>query len=407
MHINPSNRLCQVQGIPMVINTDNGAVVGLDAKGLNQYEELAGQKTPKDMDPDFLSFLLDNQFVAPEPLQDKKIKPGTVYLHVSNNCNLHCLGCYSENDQRNHSGDESTDHMKGYLDELAKTRVANLVISGGEPLIRKDIHELMAYARQKGFDHITLITNGTMGDEALFEKLAASLDVMAVSLDTYASDCPAFLRDEGIFDEIMENIKKMQAAGLLVSILPTIHHKNIQALDRYVRLAQELKTQISFSVYSTDMSSLYDDYRLTQDDLKMISNHFSQSDIQIQDVPINNTLEGKKHCGTGCHTLSISADGKVYPCHLLMEESFCMGDLNQEKLKDVVQRWEGQKNPWEVDVSEVDQCRQCEYRYLCGGGCRARAFLMKGQLDGQDPFCPMFKNYYTDSFNRMKSRLEG
>ncbi|WP_029072966.1 radical SAM/SPASM domain-containing protein [Kandleria vitulina] len=405
MFINKNNVICNIKGLDMIINTENGAVVGVDRDNLQSYKKLINEELPISLDKELYDFLIENEFVSNQPLEKKEIEIPTAYLHVTNRCNLHCLGCYSDNDSRNIDSDLEFKDMIKVLNELERVGIKNLVISGGEPLLRKDIVDLMKYAKEKcEIERLTLITNGTVGNMTLFSRLSQYLDNISVSLDTFDSKCKAFLRDEGIFDNIIKNIYHMKNAGLNVAILPTIHHKNVSYISRYNDLADKLDVAISFSIFTTGCEKIYEDYSLLNDDLSHISKYLSS--CKIEDIPINNTLEGKRHCGTGCNILSVGADGDVYPCHMLMEEQFKMGNIVNNDMITILENNKTNRKCWENDVDDISGCRQCTYKYLCGGGCRARAHLINGNIMKKDPFCKMFKGFYDEIFATMRNKKE-
>jgi MoaA/NifB/PqqE/SkfB family radical SAM enzyme len=280
MFINKNNVICNIKGLDMIINTENGAVVGVDRDNLQSYKKLINEELPISLDKELYDFLIENEFVSNQPLEKKEIEIPTAYLHVTNRCNLHCLGCYSDNDSRNIDSDLEFKDMIKVLNELERVGIKNLVISGGEPLLRKDIVDLMKYAKEKcEIERLTLITNGTVGNMTLFSRLSQYLDNISVSLDTFDSKCKAFLRDEGIFDNIIKNIYHMKNAGLNVAILPTIHHKNVSYISRYNDLADKLDVGISFSIFTTGCEKIYEDYSLLNDDLSHISKYLSSYKI--------------------------------------------------------------------------------------------------------------------------------
>ena len=190
MFLNENNVVCDVMGIHMIINTENGAVVGVDEDGLEQYQRLSEVSASVPTDQALYQFLMENEFISDSPFDKNRATIMTAYIHVTNKCNLHCLGCYSDNEARNKGDDLSTEEMMRVLDELRSAGVENLVISGGEPLFRKDIVDLVKHAKEScGIERITLITNGTVGGREIYTGLAPYLDTMAVSLDTYAPEC--------------------------------------------------------------------------------------------------------------------------------------------------------------------------------------------------------------------------
>lgn len=406
MYANLNNRVSEIKGIYLIINTENGAVVGVDKKGFQEYQQLISSTEYRCEDVDLYNFLLDNEFISKQPFKKHKQQINAAYVHVTNKCNLHCLGCYSDNNARNLEKDISTEEMEHVLQELGGVGVENLVISGGEPLLRGDIVQLVRYAKEYcKINTITLITNGTIDKQEVFEGMSPYLDTIAVSLDTYSMECPSYLRDEGIFNKILIAIGHMQKAGLQVSILPTVHHKNVAKMKEYIDLSKRLHTQISFSIFTTCKDKAFEGYALNTEDLNEIAEHFITYGISADDVPINNTLEGKRNCGTGCSMLSIGADASVYPCHMLMEEQFKMGNLIGKTIREVLGMH--QDRLWEVPVEEISGCKECDYKYLCGGGCRARAYMINRDIQSPDPFCDMYRGFYASMLKNIKDHSVG
>ena len=86
--------------------------------------------------------------------------------------------------------------------------------------------------------------------------------------------------------------------------------------------------------------------------------------------------------------MSVSAEGDVYPCHMLHDPAFKIGSLLEDG--SCLTR----RRPPSGCVDELDACVSCEIRYLCGGGCRARAFFATGDARARDPYCALMKTYY-------------
>ncbi len=179
----------------------------------------------------------------------------------------------------------------------------------------------------------------------------------------------------------------------------------MRELLKYIKLSEKLGTEISFSIFTTSQEKIYKEFTLSPKDLIEISKHFMNYGITANDTPINNTMEGKRNCGTGCNMISIGADGSVYPCHMLMEETFKMGNLINNSLLEIRKESKKKKCDWESDVMEIDGCSQCDFRFLCGGGCRARAYLANDNIRSKDPFCIMYKNFYEKMFISLKKNM--
>ena len=92
--------------------------------------------------------------------------------------------------------------------------------------------------------------------------------------------------------------------------------------------------------------------------------------------------------------MSVAADGSVYPCHMLHYVPFLLGNAFEDStdtLRDSLARFALPA------VDELDGCKDCNKRYLCGGGCRARAYMEYGRADCRDPYCACNKRSIEDA----------
>ncbi|MGM9952546.1 MAG: SPASM domain-containing protein [Intestinibaculum porci] len=81
---------------------------------------------------------------------------------------------------------------------------------------------------------------------------------------------------------------------------------------------------------------------------------------------------------------------------MLMNRKYKLGNILDKPVKDILEKCCIDKKLIN-DVNRQDKCKKCEFRYFCGGGCRARAFLLTGNTSSVDPFCEMYKEFYHDT----------
>lgn len=147
---NENIKLEQIESIWMLFNFDNQAVIGLDDKGRGFWNKIKnGNVTETEIknNQDLYDALLEEDFIRTEPFKkEEQFHITSAYVHLLNRCNLNCLGCYSMNDARNKETDASTEQWKLGFSRLKQAGVSSIVISGGEPLLRKDIIELVRFA---------------------------------------------------------------------------------------------------------------------------------------------------------------------------------------------------------------------------------------------------------------------
>ncbi|OJG97511.1 hypothetical protein RV18_GL000792 [Enterococcus termitis] len=321
----------------------------------------------------------------------------TAYLHLTNKCNLHCVGCYSFDDKRNVAPDMTTDEIYLALDQLEEVGITNLVFSGGEPLLRNDIVAIAKYAKEKcSISNIVMITNGTVFNEAKILEISNFIDSVSVSLDTYSAECPSFIRDEGIFSRIMRTVDFFKTTKVKVTILPTLHHGNMSDIHKYIELSDKTGVEISFSLLSGCAEGELKDYLPTELDIQSLSRYVLAGAVSLDDTQIgSNCLTAQDYCGAGESLIAIGTEGNLYPCHMLMDDQLSLGNIRDGRISEYLSR-KSERNAFlgNISVDSIEGgCQQCEARYLCGGGCRARASYASDVRD-RDPYCSLFKDYY-------------
>lgn len=395
----------ELEGIKCFGNFANGSFIGVNETGeklINYIIE--NNKTPLFLDKEsrmVLQALEQGDYFYEIPSEKQLMSS---YLHVTNRCNLNCIGCYSLDCTRNCEDELSLDDFKNILNQLKESGVMHITVSGGEPLVRADIVEILKYAKEEcEFESIDLITNGTVRNEELFLNIKPYIERIAVSIDGYNQENPTFIRDEGIFDKVVGTIKLIKELGLDVVMLPTLHSKNIDNVTKYDELSKELGVEISFSVMTC--SNELEEYM--PDDKQLVklskcingtSDYFNMSERSLEEYQV----KARKNCGAGTYIISVASNGDIYPCHMMHDSRVKMGNVKETPLKDILNNYKPLPK-----VEDMENCNGCNYKNVCGGGCRARAFLVKDNFNTSDPYCTMYKSFYKDYVNQLKQMCCG
>lgn len=402
-------KLWNMKGIDILLNFGNGSLVGLEEESITFIEKLKNEEINDYSlmtieQKELLEFLLENEFVSEHKIVENKFNVTSAYSHLTNKCNLHCVGCYSLDDKRNVAKDLSFEELCLSFDYLKEIGVKNLIFSGGEPLYRKDIVDLTKYAKVNcEFEAVILITNGTINRPKDYKELAKYVDVVAVSVDSYSADCPAFIRDEGIFSKIMKTIEELKKNDIEVSILPTVHHLNADKMEEYLKLANELDVQISFSLLSACDTEELKEFLPNSKDLNIISNCLFETGSSLDDAPVDNSLSAQNYCGAGKSLIAIDTDGTVYPCHMMMAKRYALGNTKEQSIADILTTSRLADEFKYLSVDDIKDCKSCDFKYFCGGGCRARSLMINDDIYQKDPYCQLFFNYYEELTNKVVS----
>ncbi len=399
MKLSDRTVLFDFHGIPILGSRTTGSVIGLSPAGLDLCRRMAqADVEPAEVqavDANLAAALQQGGFLegagqAPEGAR-------SAYVHVTQRCNLRCLGCYSDGESRNNLADPSADDLARGFRRLAAWGVRSINISGGEPFLRPDLPQICRSAREAGIGRITVLSNGLALDKAAVEAAAPFVDCISISFDGPSEDAPAHIRGRQAFAALCDSLDLIAAAGVQPHIIATIHRLNTGDLDAYVRLSQQKGATLNFSLLSCcDGPGLdglvHDEASLAELGRRM----FSLGEVLPQaalDAPLSLNLALKDGCGAGKGTVSLDADGTLYPCHMLHCPEFALGNAFADEAADPF-RSEAAKRFAGLGIDALSECGGCEYRFLCGGGCRARAFHASGSLTAKDPFCTMVREFY-------------
>ncbi|BCS56285.1 hypothetical protein ADLECEL_01700 [Adlercreutzia equolifaciens subsp. celatus] len=333
---------------------------------------------------------------APAPLQ-------SAYLHVTHHCNLNCIGCYSAVDARNTRRDLTLDELRGIIDALADAGCQHVVISGGEPFLRDDLPAIVAYVRERGIASVDVLTNGTAVTPEKLAAIAPYVGRVSVSFDGPNAEAAPVIRREPLFERLVAAVEMIREAGIAPHIIPTAHAGNIDALGEYVVLADSLGATMNFSLLSAPAESdelaavIPDDAALAR--LAQATLALSRDGVPVlSDTPVSTRLTTTCGCGAGCAMVSVSADGEVFPCHMMHDEAFSLGSLLEDP------SCLSARHAPAPRVDELAACADCDIRYLCGGGCRARAHFATGDVEARDPYCALMRTFYRLLFEAMLAR---
>ena len=101
---------------------------------------------------------------------------------------------------------------------------------------------------------------------------------------------------------------------------------------------------------------------------------------------------------------SIGADGSIYPCHMLHDDSLSLGNIFEVDLKIAL---DSEKNIFRnIVANDISDCKDCTYKCLCGGGCRGRSWLYNNNFYDKDAYCAFIKTYYKNTMESIYAIIE-
>lgn len=320
-------------------------------------------------------------------------------LHVvwlaTNLCNARCLHC-SSNSGQPMPGELDTREALDMLDQLAGCGVVDLAVSGGEPLLRRDLLEVVAHAKRLGM-RVGIGTNGARLSEAQARALAdLELDRLQVSLDGVGAAHDRLRRWPGLFERALRTIARARDAGLRVHVCFTITRFNVDEIDDMAALAMRegvkrlnlsrfVATGRGTSVLELPDAAWQDVIRRCQALRERVGPGLEVVTHLAQQVLVDDhaaCMPGFIGCQAGVAQGCIQADGTVFPCVLL---PVAIGNVRTQRFAEL---WQGSPILRALrDRSLLQgQCGTCGLRARCGG-CRAVAYARTGNMFASDPRC--------------------
>jgi len=357
-------------------------------------------------------FLLKEEFPPSRRMDKKKIQLQSIWINVTNRCNLQCIHCHSSSGLPLEN-ELTTEEIFQVISEAAALGVKKMIISGGEPLLRQDILEILEYTSEH-IETVILLTNGTVITKAIAEKLR-ELDVsVQVSLDGALQKTQDFIRGKGSWEKTLRGLKNLTAAGAIVIISMTLMKKNMDEITEMADLARQLGVYVlHFPILQLKGRAKENEPVVSFENEELVASFKKILEIsKTGDISITmeknfrekiEKMQKIDFCEAGCIVASISADGKVYPCAALHEDEFCAGNIREQQLKDIWEESEVLNRFKSFSVLDIPECRTCDIKFICGGGCHARKYFAYGQLHVPTPTCMMQKKIYWDLlFEKMK-----
>ncbi len=169
-------------------------------------------------------------------------RPRLVFWELTTGCNLRCIHCRASATELMSPDDLSTRECFEIVDQLAEYAPMILVLSGGEPLWRRDVFDIAERAASKNI-RVALATNGTLIDEAMAYRIQSS-GIVRVSISLDGSDRAthdAFRGHDGAFEAAVRGLRLLQEVGVSTQINTTVSKHNAHQLPEMVDLAKSLK----------------------------------------------------------------------------------------------------------------------------------------------------------------------
>lgn len=357
-------------------------------------------------------------------LHYSKDKRPVVAWNITRRCNLRCVHCYADSEDRDYAGELTTREALALIDDLAEFRVPTILFSGGEPLLRKDIFELAHHGAGKGIRTV-LSTNGTAITSKVAGKIKeAGFAYVGVSIDGIGEGHDRFRGQKGCFDRAIEGIRNCRELGIRVGLRFTLSGLNQDQLPDVLTLlethdiprccvyhlayagrgdrisGQDVSREQTRKAVDLIFDRALDFHRRgVEKEILTVDNHTDNVYLYLRllrDEPeradeVLKLLRWNGGNQSGIAVAEIDWYGNVHPDQFTLQYS--LGNVHAREFSEI---WQDETDPILAGLRNrkgllKGRCGACKFRDICNGNLRVRAWSATGDFWAPDPAC-----YLTD-----------
>jgi len=328
------------------------------------------------------------------------VGPLSVHLEVIAACNLTCTHCFATPLPRNQNPLQLNE-LDGLFIQLAELGAFRLGLTGGEPLLRKDLFDILDAATERGL-HPCLTTNALLVTRDIARQFGSRRLVwLNVSLEGPSPETNDLVRGLGTFDQVVKNLELL-AEHARFTLAFTIMRTNAHLVRQCAELAYRVgaHTAVFRPLYPAgsalqhlELMPTFSQYQQAMSDLATME--IAQTDLHGLDPfgPESRALAGAEihtshTCSAGTHVCSISVQGDVNPCSFL-GPGFNAGNIRVLPFSEI---WRNSQHMQRM--RQCDSPTDTEHRFH--GGCRARSQTFAGSFDAPDPWFTEFERQSSD-----------
>ena len=349
-----------------------------------------------------------------------------VVWNITRQCNLKCVHCYNDSGADRTCNDISNHDARAVLDDLADFGVPSVLFSGGEPMMRKDLFDLISYAGDKGLRTV-ISTNGTLIDEEAAKQIKdRGVSYVGISLDGIGEVNDRFRGVKGAFERALTGIRNCQNAGVRIGLRLTLTRRNVQDIEQLFDFLQKENIERAcfyHLVPSGRGRGMFDDdltHSQSRDAIETImakTRQMKEAGRKTDILTVDNHVDGvylylkllredperarqvwklltwngggmnSSGVGIGC----IDFNGKVHANQFWGH--YDLGDIHEKPFSQI---WSDQDEPLIRGLRNrrkyvKGRCRLCKFFDACGASLRVRADLYFNDTWAPDPAC-----YLTD-----------
>jgi heme d1 biosynthesis radical SAM protein NirJ len=362
-----------------------------------------------------------NEILRPTAAAPGRTAGPVVIWNLVRRCNLACIHCYSISADVDFPGELSTQEVLSVMDDLKAFGVPALVLSGGEPLLRRDLFEIAARAKAMGF-YTALSTNGTLIDVPLAMRIRdTGFDYAGISLDGLKETHDRFRRKAGAFERSLGALRLLRDMGVKVGVRFTLTRDNAADFEPLLDLVEAERiprfyfSHLNYAGRGNVNRKRDAEFRTAREAMDILFARcweHAKRGLERDYVTGNNDADGvyflhwarrevrdfdEKHLrrklaewggnSSGVNVANIDNLGNVHPDTMWWDCT--LGNVRSRPFSAI---WSDTRHPIMAGLKArprtiKGRCGTCAYFDICGGNTRVRAMKVSGDPWAEDPAC--------------------
>ena len=326
--------------------------------------------------------------------------PLALIAEVTHRCPLHCVYCSNPLQLAGTESELSTSEWTRVFEQAGKLGMLHAHFTGGEPLARTDLIELIASARGAGL-YTNLITSGIGLNEPRLQALVdAGLDHIQISFQDSREEAANWIAGAKAHAHKIELSRGIRRHKVAFTVNLVVHRQNLDHLEEMISFIEQLnpeRVEIAHTQYYgwalANRGALMPTRRQLENAVAIISDAEKRlaGKVRIDSVVPDYYAKYPKACmgGWGRRLMLINPSGKVLPCHAAEVLPGLTFENIREKTLEWIWRESSSFQRFRGEEWMPEPCRSCDRRTEDFGGCRCQAFLLAGDAAVTDPACSL------------------
>jgi radical SAM protein with 4Fe4S-binding SPASM domain len=319
-------------------------------------------------------------FYESSPIKEIIIKEPSLHLDLTMRCNLSCVHCLRDAG----TGDRSelaTDEWLDIIDKFTSLYKTRVCLSGGEAMLHPGFFKIVSRAKEKGL-HVTVFTNGTLiKSQAIADKVAKYADKVQVSVDGTCDKVNDSIRGKGSFEKVIRAVQYLKNTSITLDVAISVMpqnvadlNENIEKLDKLLGPRVNLRISPSIKEGRATGDHVFTSKKVGQLEIQKLSNNVYKKKLKFSRTHEKNIKLNS--CGYG-ETVVVSSVGDIYPCNFY-EPRVRYGNVREEGLFAIIKKMNKEREA--VSVESIKECKACDFKFFCYGGCRLNNLYRNNDL---------------------------